>query len=428
MVDQTTPLMWTRNSIHCGCCFLLIALCLMFSGCKKTGPHKDKIVIGVVYSISGPLSSIQRDMVNGITLAAEEINRSGGLLGKQIEIMTVDGKSDPDIHKKAAEDLIKNHGAVAILGGSTAVDRKALKTVVEKYNNILFFCGNYEGLEVSNNIVYMTLSPNQQLVSTVSWSVRNFGKRFFLVGMDDIYSHTVNEILKDYIFAFNGEVVGENYINLHQVQLTDDIEKIVDAIHASNPSVVINTLRGDHNHLFYKTLKKGGVIANSTPIISYWLTSNTAKSIGIDLTSGDYNIMDYFVHVNGERNAQFIEAYQNRFGKDAFIDAFVERAYASVYVWREAVANSKTTHPPTVMQWIRNNGVQEPGGLVFMNDHQHPYREIKIGKLNPSGDFDILWNSGTEVPPVNFPDTRSVARWQEFQNNLYRKWGEKWYR
>lgn len=424
MTDRSKRFVLAQKAIQCGSYFLLIFLLWICPGCAKNNTNKDKILIGVIYSISEKIADLQRQMVNGIILAVEEINKEGGILGKQVELMIVDGKADPLVCKKAAEMLIKDKGAVAIFGGSSSMERKAMKPIIEKYNNVLFFCGNYEGLEVSNNIVYMTLCPNQQLTPAIYWSIQHIGSQYALIGLDDIYSHTVHEILKDYIFAFGGVVVGEAYVPFGE----EDVESTV--LHAAlknHPVLLINTLGEQHNVSLYEKVRELGFYSEDMSIISFWLTSNTAKDIGAGFLTGDYNIMDYFATDESESNLKFINAFQNRFGTTRNVDAFIERTYASVYIWRAAVNTANTTVPEEVLKYIESNGIEGPAGLIFIDDEQHPFKVVKIGKVGKEVMFDVEWDSKYIIAPENFPGTRSSAKWEEFQNDLYEKWGEKWH-
>ena len=109
----------------------------------------------------------------------------------------------------------------------------------------------YEGLEQSPNIVYTGAAPNQQIIPAVKWAFDHLGCRFFLVGSDYVFPHAAHAIMKDRIRALRGEVVGEHYILLGST----DVEAAVEAIAASKPDVILNTLDGDRNVAFFKALR-----------------------------------------------------------------------------------------------------------------------------------------------------------------------------
>jgi branched-chain amino acid transport system substrate-binding protein len=86
------------------------------SACAPSAP--DVIKIGVAQPLSGPIASLGQDMLNGVTLAVEEINQAGfKVAGKpvKLEIVAVDDKSDAATGKAVAQQLVET-GVVAVIG------------------------------------------------------------------------------------------------------------------------------------------------------------------------------------------------------------------------------------------------------------------------------------------------------------------------
>ena len=71
----------------------MLAVLLCFSGCKKQAGASSEIVIGEYGSLSGANAVFGQGTHNGIVLAVDEINASGGLLGKPIRLVTEDDES-----------------------------------------------------------------------------------------------------------------------------------------------------------------------------------------------------------------------------------------------------------------------------------------------------------------------------------------------
>jgi branched-chain amino acid transport system substrate-binding protein len=86
------------------------------SACSPSVP--DVIKIGVAQPLSGPIASLGQDLLNGVTLAVEEINQAGfKVAGKlvKLEIVAVDDKADPATGKLVAQQLV-DAGVVAVVG------------------------------------------------------------------------------------------------------------------------------------------------------------------------------------------------------------------------------------------------------------------------------------------------------------------------
>jgi len=130
------------------------------------------------------MSISEKPVVDATMLAIKEINKDGGVLGKQIEPILVDGKSDDTIFAEQAERLITEEKVVALFGCWTSPSRIFVKKVVEKYNILLFYPVQFEGLEDSPHVVYTSTTPNQQVIPGVVWCLKHLGKKIFLVGME----------------------------------------------------------------------------------------------------------------------------------------------------------------------------------------------------------------------------------------------------
>ncbi len=81
-----------------------------------SAPATEPIKIGALYGITGGMSSIDAPGLNGMKLAVKEINAAGGILGRQIELIAVDGKTDQTTTTNAASELINVH-KVVVIGG-----------------------------------------------------------------------------------------------------------------------------------------------------------------------------------------------------------------------------------------------------------------------------------------------------------------------
>jgi ABC-type branched-subunit amino acid transport system substrate-binding protein len=168
-------------------CLLLIAACI-----KKGEPGSDgPIKVGVVHALTGTMALSAKPVADATLMAIDEINQQGGLLGRKIQPILVDGRSDPATFARESERLITEERVKVIFGFLNSASRKTGKPVFERHNHLLFYPLTYEGLEQSPNIIYTGAAPNQQVIPAVKWCFDNLGKRFFLVGSDLVHSRAV---------------------------------------------------------------------------------------------------------------------------------------------------------------------------------------------------------------------------------------------
>lgn len=143
-----------------------------------------EVRVGILHSLTGTMSISEKSVVDATLMAIDEVNASGGVLGRKVEAVIADGRSDWPTFAKEAERLLLRERVCSVFGCWTSASRKTVLPVFEKYNGLLFYPVQYEGLEQSPNIVYTGAAPNQQIIPAVKWSFDHIGKRFFLVGSD----------------------------------------------------------------------------------------------------------------------------------------------------------------------------------------------------------------------------------------------------
>ena len=155
------------------------------------------IRVGVLHSLTGRMASSERPVVDATRLAIDELNAGGGVLGRQLEVIVADGRSNPQTFAEEAERLVTTEGVSAVFGCWTSVCRRTVAPVFEANANLLFYPLQYEGLEQSTHIVYMGAAPNQQLIPAINWTRRSHFKSAFLVGSDYIFPRGGNAIIRD---------------------------------------------------------------------------------------------------------------------------------------------------------------------------------------------------------------------------------------
>lgn len=400
--------------------FLFSALLFLFS-CKNT--QENEIKVGVLHSLTGTMAISEKAVVNATLMAIDELNAKGGLLGKKIVPITVDGKSNWGHFAAEAERLITREKVNVIFGCWTSASRKTVKPVFEKYNHLLFYPIQYEGLEQSPNIVYTGASPNQQLQPATKWAFDNIGKRFFIVGSDYVFPRTASAIIKDLVTQLGGEVVGDEFVMLGSKDVKGMVEKII----AAKPDVIFNNINGDSNLEFFKQLRAAGITPAKIPTFSFSIAEDELRSMDIETMRGDYTAWNYFQSIESPENQRFVEGYKKRYGEDLVTDDPIEAGYISVHLWAKAVEEAGTAEVGEVRKHLANQSFNAPEGIVYIDgETQHTWKTVRIGKFRGYGDVETVWSSEKPVQPVPFPKNRKRAEWESFLVGLYEGWGKNW--
>ena len=123
----------------------------------------SEIEVGVLFSLTGGLSIIEKSLADATMMAIDEINKAGGVNGMMIKPIMEDGASDPKTYNEKASKLVIRDRVPTVFGSYTSASRKAVLPVFEKRKNLYFYPTYYEGYECSKNVVYTGAVPNQQL-------------------------------------------------------------------------------------------------------------------------------------------------------------------------------------------------------------------------------------------------------------------------
>lgn len=382
------------------------------------------IKVGILHSLTGTMAVSEKAVVDATLLAIEEVNARGGLLRRRRLVPVVaDGASDWPSFAREARRLIDRERVEVVFGCWTSASRKTVRPVFEQTDHLLFYPVQYEGLETSPNIFYTGAAPNQQIIPAVKWATDKLGKRIFLVGSDYVFPRTANAIIRDQVQALRGEIVGEEYLRLGSKEAGQVVAKIL----ATKPDVVLNTINGDSNLAFFAALRAAGVTSARIPTISFSISENELLAMDRAAMAGDYAAWNYFQSLPTEENRQFIERFRARFGRERVISDPMEAAYLGVHLWAQAVQEAGDPSPRATRVALRDQSLQAPEGVVITDpDTQHTWRSVRIGKIRPDGQFEIIWDSGKPVRPVPYPIYRSPQQWNDFLNALQAGWGGKW--
>ena len=124
-------------------------------GLLATPVHaQDAVKVGVLHSLSGTMAISETSLRDVLLFAFDEINAKGGVLGKKIEPVVVDGASNWPLFAEKATQLLEKDKVAVTFGCWTSVSRKSVLPVFEKNNGLLFYPVQYEGEEESQNVAY----------------------------------------------------------------------------------------------------------------------------------------------------------------------------------------------------------------------------------------------------------------------------------
>lgn len=384
----------------------------------------EPIPVGVLFSTSGPMAVAETPVRDATLLAVEEINKAGGVLGRQLEVVqNRDGLNAPESFAKQAEFLYREAKAPVVFGCWTSASRKAVRPVAETNRGLLFYPVQFEGLETSPWVFYLGPTANQQLIPALDYLTRTLGrKRILLVGSDYVYPHAANEIIKDDIAAKRPgvKVVDTVYLSLSAKNFKD----VLAAVRKSEPDAIVNTINGSANLNFFRVLRSE-FTAEDLPVLSVSLPNTDL--VTMEPPVGDYLAGCQFPGSGGPAAKAFVEKIQARYGRDRTTSDAMAAAYTGVHLWAAAATAAGTTDPEKVAAAARGRSIASPLGEIKIDaDTQYTWLPARIGKIGPEGAVTVVDGSDALIKPEPYPGTRPKAAWDRFLQQMYLGWDNQW--
>lgn len=389
-------------------------------------PRAAPIRIGILHSLTGPLAVSEAPLLDGYRLAVEEINERGGVLGRPLELEIRDGGSDPANFAREAERLLRERDALdipVIAGCWSSAARKAVVPVLERFDGLLLYPVQFEGLETSPQVTYLGVAPNQQLAPALEWALSNGARSVFLVGSDYIYPHAAHEVARDLLEARGATIVGEAYLPLSG----GDPNPIAQRIAELQPDLIVNTVNGDANQGLMRAIRAAGIDPATTKVLALSIGEPEIRAWDPSLFKDVILAGSYFRTVDGDGNRRFLAALRRVAGNDVVAGDALVSAYQGLHLWAQAAHDVGTTHPSSVRRALAGRHMDGPGGTMVIDpSSRYSWKPVRIGRVRGDGEIDVIWDSVTAVPPNPWPVWRSQHEWRGFVDGLHRAWGGRW--
>jgi len=361
--------------------------------------------VGVITDQTGALSFMGIAGANTATMAVDEINERGGLLGRPVELIIEDSATDDAVAASVAAKLIAEDRVDVVLGGIYSSTRQAIKgPVVDDGNTLYIYPEQYEGQECDPLIFCTGPVPAQQVDPLVPWLMRRTGaKRFYLPSADYIWPHVMNKKVWEVVTAEGGTVVGEQYFPMDHL----DFDQLVDDIMKSGAEVVFNTIVPPGLTPFLARLHDAGFARRGGHIVCTYFDENFLNLVPAEHVEGLYGCLDYYRDVADRFSDALLARYDERFPGSAMFTAgsACTGMYRGLRLWEAAVSEAGSLRQADVVAALDHASVAEgPGGPAAMVPGQHHLRLNMYIAQSQSGAFKVVNNLG----PIE-PKEREVA-------------------
>ena len=239
----------------------------------------DKIKIGHLTPLTGFLGALGAYAQLGMKLAVEEINASGGIMGRQIDVMSEDSVN-PATAATKAQRMFEQDGATVLMGEINSASALTIMQVAARNKKLFMQTGARSDAlrgKNCNRYTFHTDIPNTVMVNTVGKALLRDNmvkdKKFFTLTADYIFGHDLLAAAKRFFAANQGNLIGDELIATDVTDFSPYLLKIRQA----KPDVVCSNLAGNQVTTLIKQYAEFGL---PYPIVGFNLNTADAWAAG----------------------------------------------------------------------------------------------------------------------------------------------------
>jgi branched-chain amino acid transport system substrate-binding protein len=356
----------------------------------------DPVKIGMSAAFSGPNAKAGESQLRGAELALEEINKAGGVLGREVVVVTRDNEHKLDRGVAQARELIEREGCVAILGSQGSFIGLAVIDTIHELR-VPWFALSVGGVGIIENgrkpnYMFRVATNDREVAKfLVNYGLDKLGaKKFGILNEDTGWGVPAIDDLKAALKARNLEPASVDKMKVGDSDFTPQM------LRAKNGGADIIATYSNAVEMA-NALKAGNKIGYRPKVVSAWgLTNPTFPSLAGPLGEG-VMVMQTFTFVNNSRpKAQallrrYIEKYKDvRDAAEVAIPSFVGNSYDATHMIALAIKKAGSAEGPKVHAALENLGTYD--GLI--KRYVNPFAPDRHEALSPDDYMMTVWRAG----------------------------------
>ncbi len=331
---------WKKFTSACLVAALSTALMAGCGGEKKdsAAANADKYVIGASFELTGNVANYGKSTLSGLKLAVDQVNKAGGVNGKQLVVVESDNKSEPAESGNSVTKLITQDKVVAVVGPATSGCVFAATPVVTSNKVPLIApCATAPAITVDNGQVKefifraCFIDPFQGRVMA-EFADKTLGVKNVAILHDasSDYSKGLAEVFEKTLNEKGGKVVAKEAFLSKDI----DFKAALTKIKAANPEAIY--IPGYYEEVA-KIIKQTREIGLNVPLIGCdgWDSPKLVEIAGPEALNNTYFSSAFSVQDQTESVQKFIADYKAMYQKDP--DIFCMQGYNAGLVLADAL-------------------------------------------------------------------------------------------
>jgi len=323
------------------------------------------IRIGAVQPFSGGLELFGNQAKLGLDLAAQEINAKGGILGRKIDLLYEDNKTNPKTSVERTSKLIRRDKVLAISGPITSNGRDAMAPTIKRLRTPLLYATNYEGGACDRHIFCFNTVPNQELAKLLPAMNASAGKSYYMFGANYIWPQKMFETAEKIVGGMGGKVAGKEFTPWG----VKDFAPVIRRIKASGAKVLVFALPGADGITFIKQAESLGLMKDLT-VAFLGFAETYLGAFG----KGGQNmwVAAPFVASSPDPKIQdFVGRVKASAGKEVPISHYVMTHYNSLYAVKAALEKSGKVGKNALIGGLEGLSIDTPTGPMAIGAKDH---------------------------------------------------------
>lgn len=367
----------------------------------------DKTIkLGLMVPLSGIVELYGSEISWAAKIACEEINKNGGVLGRELELIILDDGSLPESAVNAANRLIDEFDCVAIIGNLLSNSRIAVSSLVSEprkvpYLNFSFYEGSIHG----HYFFHFAALPNQQIDKMIPYMAKNFGEKMFFVGNNYEWPRGSIDAAKKALQAYGGEIVGEEYLPIGAS--IDEIQRLLDAVSNSGADVFVPYFAGSDQINLLNLFTQMGLKKRMAVVMGHY-DEAMVDLLAPHVREGFYSSNTYFMSLNNPQNNKYLELLKNHIDVkgihpygNGVLTNFGEGTYICVHAFAKAANIARTTDAEALVDVLENISLEAPQGIVSMDKETHHAKvNTYLSRCESDGTFRIIESFGQIIPII----------------------------
>ncbi len=328
----------------------------------------DNIKLGSLLDRSGAFEAYGKPMDNAERLAVAEINASGGVNGREVEIIAYDTQSDMALYTQYSQTLARQDKVDIVHGGILSASREAIRQTLRKNKIPYFYNVLYEGGVCDRNIFCTGVTPAQQVEVLIPEATKRWGKTAYILAADYNYGQITAKWVQHYLEKNGAEAVQIDFFPLD----VSDFASTITKIQRVAPDMVISVLVGGAHLSFYRQWAATGMNSR-IPMASTTLGVGNEHLV-LTAEEGNGILVAYNYAKSGDtpENQAFLNSWNRMYGETDDIHEIAVSHYQGIKLWA-AAANEANSVERAPLTKVIESGFQivGPSGRVTIDAATH---------------------------------------------------------